>query len=79
MTHKLTSLPAAAALIPDGASLSLGGFTTQRHPMALAYELIRLRRRDLYLIGHSPGGDWDVLIGRAASSGWNWPMRPTKP
>lgn len=63
MADKLTSLASAAALIPDGASLSLGGFTTQRHPMALAYELIRRRRRDLYLIGHSPGGDWDALIG----------------
>jgi glutaconate CoA-transferase, subunit A len=27
------------------------------------YELIRLRRRNLYLFGHSPGGDWDILIG----------------
>ncbi|MBL8056867.1 MAG: CoA transferase subunit A [Anaerolineales bacterium] len=63
MPDKLISLPAAAALIPDGASLSLGGFTTQRHPMALVYELIRRRRRDLYLFGHSPGGDWDMLIG----------------
>jgi glutaconate CoA-transferase subunit A len=63
MPTKLIDLPAAAALIPNGASLSLGGFTTQRHPMALVYELIRLRRRDLYLFGHSPGGDWDVLIG----------------
>jgi glutaconate CoA-transferase subunit A len=31
--------------------------------MAFVYELIRLRRRDLYLFGHSPGGDWDILIG----------------
>jgi glutaconate CoA-transferase subunit A len=31
--------------------------------MALGYELIRLRRRNLYLFGHSPGGDWDILIG----------------
>jgi glutaconate CoA-transferase subunit A len=31
--------------------------------MALVYELIRLRRRNLYLFGHSPGGDWDILIG----------------
>jgi len=31
--------------------------------MALVYEMIRLRRRNLYLFGHSPGGDWDVLIG----------------
>jgi glutaconate CoA-transferase subunit A len=24
---------------------------------------VRLRRRNLYLFGHSPGGDWDILIG----------------
>ena len=63
MAQKLIALAEAAALIPDGACLSFGGFTTQRHPMALVYELIRLRRRNLYLIGHSPGGDWDTLIG----------------
>jgi glutaconate CoA-transferase subunit A len=60
---KLIELAQAAALVPDGATLSLGGFTTQRHPMAFVYELIRLKRRNLYLFGHSPGGDWDVLIG----------------
>lgn len=63
MTGKLIGLPEAAALIPDGATLSIGGFTTQRHPMAFVYELIRRKRRDLYLFGHSPGGDWDILIG----------------
>jgi glutaconate CoA-transferase subunit A len=63
MPEKLIDIAAAAALVPDGASLSFGGFTTQRHPMAFVYELIRLRRRELYLFGHSPGGDWDILIG----------------
>lgn len=63
MVDKIIALAEAAALIPDGASLSFGGFTTQRHPMAFIYELIRLRRRNLYLFGHSPGGDWDILIG----------------
>jgi glutaconate CoA-transferase subunit A len=61
--NKIIALAEAAALIPDGATLSFGGFTTQRHPMAFIYELIRLRRRNLYLFGHSPGGDWDILIG----------------
>jgi len=60
---KLIGLSEAAALVPDSATISFGGFTTQRHPMALIYELIRLKRRDLYLFGHSPGGDWDILIG----------------
>ena len=63
MASKLIDLAEAAALVPDGATLSLGGFTTQRHPMAFVYELIRLKRRHLYLFGHSPGGDWDILIG----------------
>lgn len=63
MTSKIIPLAHAAALIPDGATVSFGGFTTQRHPMALVYELIRLKRRNLYLFGHSPGGDWDMLIG----------------
>jgi len=63
MTNKLIDLHAVAALVPNGATLSFGGFTTQRHPMAFVYELVRLKRRDLYLFGHSPGGDWDILIG----------------
>jgi glutaconate CoA-transferase subunit A len=56
-------LQEAAALVPDGATLSIGGFTTQRHAMAFVYELIRQGKRRLYLFGHSPGGDWDILIG----------------
>jgi len=63
MTDKLISLAQAAALVPDGATISFGGFTTQRHPMAFVYELIRLRRERLYLFGHSGGSDWDILIG----------------
>ena len=63
MDSKIIPLAQAAALIPDGATVSFGGFTTQRHPMAFVYELIRLKRRNLYLFGHSPGGDWDILIG----------------
>jgi glutaconate CoA-transferase subunit A len=63
MESKLIDLAEAAALVPDGATVSFGGFTTQRHPMAFVYELIRRKRRNLYLFGHSPGGDWDILIG----------------
>ncbi|MEI7556435.1 CoA-transferase [Candidatus Chlorohelix sp.] len=63
MSNKLIGLAEAAAMVPDGATISFGGFTTQRHPMAFIHELIRLRRRNLYLFGHSPGGDWDILIG----------------
>ena len=44
MSSKLIDLADAAALVPDGATISFGGFTVQRHPMAFVYELIRLRR-----------------------------------
>src|SRR4030042_335762 len=60
---KVIELAEAAALVPDGATISFGGFTTQRHPMAFVSEPIRLNGRGLYLFGHSPGGDWDILIG----------------
>jgi glutaconate CoA-transferase subunit A len=63
MSSKLIALADAVALVPDGATISFGGFTVQRHPMAFVYELIRLRRRNLYLFGHSGGSDWDILIG----------------
>ena len=66
MPNKLIELKEAAALVPDGATISFGGFSTQRHPMAFIYELIRLKRRNLYLFGLSPGGDWDILIGAGA-------------
>jgi glutaconate CoA-transferase subunit A len=63
MQSKIIELAEAAALVPNGATISFGGFTTQRHPMAFIYELIRQKRRDLYVFGHSPGGDLDILIG----------------
>lgn len=63
MSGKIIDLHAAAALIPDEATISFGGFTIQRHPMAFVYELVRMKRNNLYLFGHSPGGDWDILIG----------------
>ena len=54
MTDRLISLEQAAALVPDGATLSFGGFTTQRHPMAFVYELIRLAARLYLFFGHRP-------------------------
>ena len=60
---KIMTLREAAKLVPDGAHISLGGFTTQRHPMAFVHEMIRQKKKNLHLYGHSPGGDWDMLIG----------------
>jgi glutaconate CoA-transferase subunit A len=63
MANKVITLQEAVERIPDGAHISLGGFTIQRHPMAFAYEIIRQGKKDLHLYGHSPGGDCDILIG----------------
>jgi glutaconate CoA-transferase subunit A len=57
------SVEEAVSMVPNGAHISIGGFTTQRHPMAFIHEMIRQGTRDLHLYGTSPGGDWDILIG----------------
>jgi len=63
MLEKIISLKEAVSMVPDGAHISLGGFTTQRHPMAFVYEMIRQKKRNLHFYGRSPGGDLDILIG----------------
>jgi len=57
------SLEQAAALIPDGAEVALGG-RMQMEPVALARALARLGRRGLRLVT-APGGGLgvDLLIG----------------
>lgn len=60
---KLLTLPAAAALIADGARLAIGGFAVYQHPMALVRELVRQGRRDLTVVGHVNGNDVDLLAG----------------
>jgi glutaconate CoA-transferase subunit A len=59
--HKQVTLAQLAALIPDGASVALGGSFLHRGPFALVRELIRQGRRDLELIKQSPGYDVDIL------------------
>ena len=65
---KLTSLAALAALIPDGASVALGGSFLHRGPFALVRELIRQGRRDLEIIKQSPGYDIDILCRAGVAS-----------
>lgn len=59
--NKQVSLAELAAMIPDGASIALGGSFLHRGPFALVRELIRQGRRDLELIKQSPGYDVDIL------------------
>jgi len=61
---KTTTLPQAINdLVADGCSLSLGGFTINRNPMAAVYEIIRQKKRNLHIYAHSNGQGVDELIG----------------
>jgi len=64
MSEKVTSLAEAVRhFIHDGAYISFGGFTVNRQPMAVAYEIIRQRIRGLHVYMHSGGQALDPLIG----------------
>lgn len=58
---KLISLKEAAALIPDGALLALGGNAIHRSPAAFARELVRQGKKELELIKTAGAYDVDIL------------------
>lgn len=60
---KLRSLSEAAALIPDGSRIHLGGMAVHNHPMAFVYELLRRGTTDLTIVSHVSASDVDILIG----------------
>ncbi len=60
MAVQMLDLSAAAAMVPDGASVGIAGFS----PMALVRALARRHARDLHLVGVPTGGlAVDLLIG----------------
>lgn len=63
---KNVSLRELAALVPDGASVTLGGSFLHRGPFAFVRELIRQGRTGLHVIKQSPGYDLDVLCRAGA-------------
>ena len=61
---KITDLSEAInRYVPDGAHISIGGFTINRNPMAAVYEMIRRKKRGFHLYAHSNGQGVDELIG----------------
>lgn len=65
MTPELISLDDAAALVPAGATLALGGMTLYRRPVAFVQALLRRPdwAGDLTLLNFTSGYESDLLVG----------------
>ena len=65
IVDKVRSIDEAAALIPDGATLGVGGLSMNGAPMAFVRELVRRQVRDLTLVAlvSSLAVDWLVAAG----------------
>lgn len=64
----MTASEAVSTFIQDGDCLALGGFSTNRRSYALVREIIRQKKKDLYVEGGPSGGDIDMLIGAGCVS-----------
>jgi glutaconate CoA-transferase subunit A len=61
------SLEAAAALVPDGASVGIGGSTLSRTPMAMIWALIRAGRKDLSCARGISSSEGELLFASGTS------------
>jgi glutaconate CoA-transferase, subunit A len=67
LREKVMSLDEAAALVPDGASLAIGGSTLSRTPMAMIWALIRAGRKDLHCARGITSSEGELLFASGAS------------
>jgi glutaconate CoA-transferase, subunit A len=67
LREKVMSLEEAAALVPDGASVGIGGSTLSRTPMAMVWALIRAGRRDLVCARGISSSEGELLFAADAS------------
>lgn len=62
MTAKLMSLKdAAAAYVHDSDYLAIGGFGSNRTPIAACHEIVRQRRKNMGFAGHTSTHDFEIL------------------
>ena len=61
---KVRSLEEAVAMVPDGATIGIGGLSMNATPMAFVRELIRQEKRDLELL---------AIVNVWQSTGWSPP------
>lgn len=67
LREKVVSLSEAASFVQDGMTVGIGGSTMSRTPMALIWELIRQRRKDLSCSRCIVSTDGDLLFGSGVS------------
>lgn len=67
---KRMTINEAVELIKDGDSLTFSGFTIWRRPMAMVYEIVRQRKKDLHLMEVNSGTHGEVLIGAGCVKIW---------
>ena len=67
LREKVMSLDEAAALVPDGASVGIGGSTLSRTPMALIWALIRAGRKELFCARGITSSEGELLLASGAS------------
>ena len=65
--EKVMSLEEAAVLVPDGASVGIGGSTLSRTPMAMIWALIRAGRKDLFCQRSITSSEGELLFASGAS------------
>jgi len=67
LREKVMSLDEAATLVPDGASVGIGGSTLSRTPMAMVWALIRAGRNDLVCARGISSSEGELLFAAGAS------------
>src|SRR5205814_3799593 len=68
LREKVVTLEEAASFVRDGASVGIGGSTMSRTPMALIWQLIRARKKELSCSRCIISTDGDLLLGSGVSN-----------
>ncbi len=63
LSNKIQTMQEVVASVPDGAHLTLSGFTIARNAIAVAHELIRQGKNNLTISQCIGGMDADLLVG----------------
>lgn len=68
LREKVVTLEQAASFVSDGMSVGIGGSTMSRTPMAMIWQLIRARKKDLSCSRCIISTDGDLLFGSGAAN-----------